>query len=293
LVEAKTIAFIAPAENQHFPGLEGGDPVIVANPLSTELSELRRSLLPGLLGALRFNLNRESAAFHAFEIGKVFVSREGAVSEAERIAGISYGDYAMRSIGRPAVKADFFSVKGILETCFRTFGIHGLSFEAAGEGSHPYLHPGRSANIVRDGKLLGIVGELHPADRLKLELSSACVLFELDLRDLIAYGSNTRQIAEPPPRFPAVRRDLALILDRDFPAEHVLRTISGLNLPLLETVELFDVYEGEPIPPGKKSVAIACRYRARDRTLTDEGVNRAHAALIEEAKSRLGAELRD
>jgi phenylalanyl-tRNA synthetase beta chain len=95
-----------------------------------------------------------------------------------------------------------------------------------------------------------------------------------------------------PPRVPAVRRDLALVLERDFPAERVRKTISEIDSPLLESVELFDVYEGNPIAPGKKSVALACRYRAKDRTLTDEEVNRAHAALIEKAKALLGAELR-
>jgi len=97
---------------------------------------------------------------------------------------------------------------------------------------------------------------------------------------------------QPPPRFPAVRRDLALLLDLDLPADRVVRTIEALDVALLESVELFDVYRGESIPVGKKSIALACRYRAKDRTLTDEEVNRAHSLVIEQARSRLGAELR-
>ncbi|MBI3759769.1 MAG: phenylalanine--tRNA ligase subunit beta, partial [Deltaproteobacteria bacterium] len=292
LVEAKTIGFIAPAENERFPGLDSNEPIRVTNPLSAELSEMRRSLLPGLLAALRFNLNRETTAFHAFEIGKVFGMRDGIAGEGERIAAVSYGDYAMGAVGQPAIKASFWTVKGIVETYFRSFGIPlSVEFEPAGPAA-PYLHPGRSAIIKLDEKIVGTLGELHPVEALRLELTDPCVLFELDSYPLLAYGSLARQAITAPPRFPAVRRDLALVLERDFPADRVRRAVSEIDSPLLESVELFDVYEGAPIEPGKKSVALACRYRGKDRTLTDEEVNRAHAALIEQAKALLGAQLR-
>jgi phenylalanyl-tRNA synthetase beta chain len=292
LVEAKTIAFIAPADNERFPGIDGNEAVRVTNPLSAELSEMRRSLLPGLLAALRFNLNREASAFHAFEINKVFALRDGIPGEAERLAAVSYGDYAMGAIGHPAIKAGFWTAKGIVESCFRAFGTPATAqFEPAGTNV-PYLHPGRSAIVKFDGAIVGVLGELHPAEALRLELNDPCVLFELDSQLLLAYESLSRQAITTPPRFPAVRRDLALVLERDFPAERVRKTISEIDSPILESVELFDVYEGNPIASGKKSVALACRYRGKDRTLTDEEVNRAHAALIEKAKALLGAELR-
>lgn len=292
LVEAKTIAFIAPAENARYGGLDDLEPVRVTNPLSAELSEMRRSLLPGLLAALRFNLNREAAAFHAFELGKVFSMRDGAPGEAERIAGVSYGDYAMGAVGQPAIKAGFWTIKGVVEAYFRAFGIpQTAEFEPAGAAA-PYLHPGRSATLKLDGKFLGILGEIHPAEALRLELNDPCVLFELDSQHLLTYVSLSRQAITAPPRFPAIRRDLALVVERDFPADRIRRKVSESDSPLLEGVDLFDVYEGAPVAPGKKSVALACRYRAKDRTLTDEEVNRAHAALIEQAKALLGAELR-
>jgi phenylalanyl-tRNA synthetase beta chain len=292
LVEAKTIAFIAPAENARYGGLDAREPVRVTNPLSAELSEMRRSLLPGLLAALRFNLNREAGAFHAFELGKVFAMREGLPGEAERIAGVSYGDYAMGAVGQPAIKAGFWTIKGIVEAYFRAFGIpQTAEFEPAGPVAS-YLHPGRSATVKLDGKIVGVLGEIHPAEALRLELNDPCVLFELDSQHLLTYVSLSRHAIAAPPRFPAIRRDLALVIERDFPADRVRSRISAIALPLLESVELFDVYEGAPIASGKKSVALACRYRAKDRTLTDEEVNRAHAALIEQAKALLGAELR-
>jgi phenylalanyl-tRNA synthetase beta chain len=296
LAEIKTIAFIAPVENERFAGLDGEEPVRVANPLSAELSELRRSLLPGLLIALRFNLNHEATSFHAFEVGKVFGAKAGinggGAEEHERLAGLSYGNYAMRAVGRPAVKADFWTGKGIVEAYLQAIGADdGVTFEAA-VGFAPLFHPGRAALIKYRGKVVGVIGELHPAESLRLELSNPSVLFEVDLRQFIACGSISRQVIKAPPKYPAIRRDLALVLDQDIPANTVVQTLTSIESPLLESVELFDVYEGSQVPQGKKSVALACRYRGNDRTLTDEEVNRAHMALVERANALLGAVLR-
>jgi len=296
LTEIKTIAFIAPADNARFPGLidrfgsDGGAPVKVTNPLSAELSELRLSLMPGLLAALRFNLNRQAGAFHGFEIAKVFAASGEAPAEALRLAAISHGDFALAELGAKRVKAGFLTLKGTLETLFQSTGIsERVEFERA--PVTPFLHPGRAARVKLDGRILGCLGELHPREAMRLELTQPCALCELDIAQLIAYVL-PRQSIEPPPRFPAVRRDLALVLDREFPVGSVVRTVAQVESPLLEGVELFDVYEGEPIASGKKSVALALNYRAKDRTLTDEEVNQAHAALIAEVTARLGAELR-
>ena len=143
-----------------------------------------------------------------------------------------------------------------------------------------------------DGNAVGLIGELHPAEAMRLELNDACALYELDLTKFIAYGLSPRKTIDAPPRFPAIRRDLALVLDRNFPADVVIRTIRECGSSLLESVEIFDVYEGNAVAAGMKSVALACRYRAKDRTLTDEEVNRVHALLVEQARRRLGAELR-
>jgi phenylalanyl-tRNA synthetase beta chain len=295
LTELRTIAFVAPADNQRYPGM-GGEAVRVTNPLSAELSELRLSLAPGLLGALRFNLNREAGAFHAFEIGKVFSMRDGAPVEHERLAAISYGDYALGAIGQPAVAASFWTLKGVLEQWLIALGVAArvefAGFDAAGETEYRFLHPGRAARLLFDGEPIGYLGELHPAEAIRVEVSSPCVLSELDLVHLIAYGFLPRQEVIAPPRYPAVRRDLALVVDRDVSAARVIAAIRESAQPLLESVEVFDVYEGGTIAPGKKSMALACRYRGKDRTLTDEEVNRTHGELIERVRRGLGAELR-
>lgn len=304
LTEAGTIAFIAPADNQRFPGVRATAPAVkVTNPLSAELSELRRSLVPGLVTALRFNLNREASAFHAFEIAKTFSMHGDVASEHLHLGAISYGNFVLAAIGEPGVKAGFFSMKGILETYFDAIGFGAIGPEAIGvttrvsfrpiePGQAPFLHPGRAAVVLLDDLAVGLLGELHPAEAMRLDLTGACVVCELDLGNFIAYGFTPPKTIQPPPRFPAIRRDLALVLDRNFPASMVVKTVRECGSSLLESVEVFDAYEGTAVAEGLKSVALACRYRAKDRTLTDEEVNRVHAVLVEQARMRLGAELR-
>ncbi len=294
LTEATTIAFIAPADNARFSGIRAATrPVKVTNPLSAELSELRVSLMPGLITSLRFNLNREARAFHAFEIGKIFRMDGDLASEHLHLSAVSYGPYAVSAIGEHSVTAGFFSIKGILETYFDAIGIASrVAFKTIEPADALFLHPGRGAVVSLDDAPIGLIGELHPAEAMRLDLNDPCAIYELDLSSLISYGFSPRKTFQPPPKFPAIRRDLALVLDRNFPADMVLKTVRECGASLLESVEVFDVYEGTAVAAGKKSVALACRYRAKDRTLTDEEVNRIHAVLVEQARMRLGAELR-
>jgi phenylalanyl-tRNA synthetase beta chain len=292
LTEIRTIAFGGPEDNRRFPALSGGSPVVVTNPLSTELGELRTSLLPGLLAALRFNLNRQAATMHAFEIAKTFDQRGGGSAESQRLAGLGYGDFVLPGVGSAPLAAGFFTTKGILETCFRALGIPDeVAFAAIDPARAPYLHPGKAASITLKGDAIGVVGELHPQEAMRLELNRGCAVFELDFDLLAAYERPSRPI-EPPPRFPAVRRDLALVLDRGVPAAAVIDTIAQANQPMLESVEIFDVYTGEGIATDKKSVALSLRYRNKGRTLTDEEVNQAHEALVRTVLPRLNAQMR-
>jgi len=291
--EMDTLAFATPSDNEKFQGIGHGEPIRVQNPLSEELRQMRRSLLPALLEALRFNLNRQAPNFHAFEITKVFSLENGASTERYALGALSYGDYALGEIGKPATKASFFTMKGMLEVLLSASGLGAqVSFVPPSDGELRFLHPGRSAKIVLDDSALGYLGELHPREAMERDLTEACVLAELDLEKLKAYGFTPHSTIEPPPRFPAVRRDLALVIDREFPAAEVVKAIGEIGNDLLEGVAVFDVYEGQSVAQGKKSIALALTYRGKDRTLTDEEVNRVHTALVEAACMRLGAELR-
>lgn len=294
LNEIRTLAFTGSADNVRYAGLTPeARPVMVQNPLSAELGELRLSLMTGLTGALRFNLNRQASAVHAFEIGKIFALREGSAAETLVLAGLSYGPYLIPALGQGGVGSGFFAMKGILESWFAAMDLREqISFDAAALSEVPFLHPARAATITFEGSRVGYLGELHPGEALRLELDGPCAVFELDLTKFISYGFTPRKTIEVPARFPAVRRDVALVLERELPAARVIETVKEVAPPLLESVEIFDVYEGQGIEAGKKSLALACRYRAKDRTLTDEEVNRVHSAVVERARTRLGAGLR-
>ena len=291
--EMDTLAFATPSDNEKFAGITEGEPIRVQNPLSEELRQMRRSLVPALLEALRFNRNRQAPNFHAFEIAKVYSLESGAPVERFALGALSYGDYALGEVGQPALKASYFTMKGVLEVLLGALGLGaGVSYHPPGAGELRFLHPGRSAKVMLDDAMLGYLGELHPREAMERDLTEPCVVCELDLEKLKAYGFTPRSSIEPPPRFPAVRRDLALVIDREFPAAELVKTVGELGTELLEDVTVFDVYEGQSVARGKKSVALALTYRAKDRTLTDEEVNRIHAALVEAARGRLGAELR-
>jgi len=291
--ELDTLAFATPADNDKFAGIATGEPIRVHNPISEELRQMRRSLVPALLEALRFNRNRQAPDFHAFEIAKVYSLEGNAPVERFALAALSYGDYALAEIGKPAVKASFFTMKGVLEVFLGALGLGDrVSYHPPRDGELRFLHPGRCAKVMLGDDAVGYLGELHPREAMERDLSEPCVVCELDLEKLKVYGFTPRGTIEPPPRFPAVRRDLALVIDREFPAAAVVKTVRELGSDLLEDVTVFDVYEGQSVASGKKSVALALTYRAKDRTLTDEEVNRVHAALVEAARTRLGAELR-
>src|SRR5208282_4849378 len=243
LSEARTLAFTAPADNARFPGVAlSAPPVKVQNPLSAELSELRLSLMPGLVASLQFNLNRQAAAFHAFEIGKVFLMGAGGATERLVLAALTHGAYLIPAIGEAGIAAGFFSMKGILESWFDAMDLRDrISFNAIESSRTPFLHPARAAEIVFDGTQAGYIGELHPQEAMRLELGAPCAVCELDLAKLISYGFSPRKTIETPPRFPAIRRDVALVVDRDLPAAMVVRSVKEVASAMLESVEVFDV----------------------------------------------------
>ncbi|HXW85622.1 MAG TPA: phenylalanine--tRNA ligase subunit beta [Candidatus Binataceae bacterium] len=292
--ETISVAFISPADNARYKGVRAGSQALtVDNPLSAELSEMRASLLPALTGALRFNLNRQATALHVFEIGKTFNLVDGIAKEFRRLGLLSYGAYVVATIGEQPTAANFATLKGVLESYFAALGVGArAAYRPLEPQRAPYLHPGRSADVLLDGEPIGLIGELHPGEAMRIELGGVAAVCELDLEKLIAYGFSPRKSYEPPPRFPSVRRDVALVIERSLPAAMVMGTIREMAPELLENVEVFDVFAGNAIAPGKKSMALALTYRAKDRTLTDEEVNRVHAALVERARTRLGAELR-
>ena len=310
--EAITFAFIAPAAIERL-GLPEDDvrrrPIALRNPLSVEMSVMRTTLVPGLLGAVEHNLRQGVRRLRLFEVGKVFLPREGEKLPLEemQMAAVLVGARHPRSWQRREEPTDFYDASGVVERLRQAWRAPSLAVVPTG-GSRPpapaYLHPGLSAWIeVGSGRqeanghgsgatIVGSVGALHPdlADRLDLGGLPA-FLIEVSL-DALAPYAGVRPTYRPTPRFPAVQRDLALIVDAGRPAAEVVALARAERQPLLRDVAVFDVYEGPPVPPGQRSLGLTMTYQADDRTLTDEEVNRVHTRLTQRLVSALGAEIR-
>jgi len=268
--------------------------ISLMNPLSVEQSVMRTSLYPGLLQNLSRNLRHQVQAVRLYELGNVYSpdpngGRGGrsVAAEAMKLSGLVHGKREGRTWAAPDVPADFFDAKGAVEAVLAALGI---SAELAPVERSPF-HPRATAEVRSRGQRLGVVGELHPRAAKQLDVPQATYLFQLDVRALYAAAElvpSYRQI----PRFPAVLRDLAVVVPAELRDADVRKVIREVGAPLVEEARAFDVYTGKPIPEGKKNLAYAITYRAPDRTLTDDEVNQAHARIVAEVNKRLGGELR-
>ena len=265
--------------------------VRIANPISAERTVMRRSLLASVLDVAAANLRfRDRLAL--FEIGKVFLPVEGEPlpEEPRRLVILLTGPREpLHWAGSDQEPMDFFDLKGIVETLVE--GLH-LPDVAYGPTEHPSFHPGRVARLTVDGEPVGVFGELHPLVAENFDLPPQPVLAaDLDLEALLAKVPETYRVA-PLSRYPTVRRDIAVIVDEGVPAAEVQRVIEQAGGKLLRRVQLFDVYRGEQIGEGKKSLAYALTFQADDRTLTDDDANRLRDKIVRRLEATLGATLR-
>ncbi|EXX87928.1 phenylalanyl-tRNA synthase subunit beta [Paenibacillus darwinianus] len=275
---------------------EGANPIRLAMPMSEDRSVLRTGLVPSLLEIAAYNRNRKTDDLALFEIGSVFLTDETELSrlpqEKHRLAGLLAGSRASAQWNRKAEPVDFYDAKGVLEAVFELLGMTGLvRYEAA---SIDQLHPGRTAALVLETaggrKQIGYVGQVHPALQLQEDLVDTYV-FELELEPLYEHADSAiRQ--KPLPRYPAIERDIAVVLDRRVEAGRLTGEIRSAAGELLESVQVFDVYTGGKLGEDKKSVAVSLVYRHPERTLTDEEVTERHTAVVERLGQSFGAELR-
>lgn len=289
--EALHLAFADPREDAEILR-EAIDFVRLQNPLAEHQSALRTSLLPSLLRTVAFNANRGAEAVRLWERGKVFLPRAARatpVLEEERLGGVLFGAAQAPAWTAPERPVDFYDLKGALETLLDGLGIQGAVWAPV---EAPHLHPRSACALQAGGATLGHLGELHPLSAEALELPRGVFVFELSLPALEA-AARLEPRYRGVPRFPAVLRDLAVVVSREVSAaevEAVLRGPQGGGL--VEGVRLFDVYEGEQVGEGKKSLAFAIRYRDPSKTLSDREVNPVHDALVAALRRELGAELR-
>lgn len=258
-------------------------------PMSEERSTLRQSLLPHLVEAASYNIARKAKSVALYEIGSVFLGKteEELPYEEEHVAFILTGKWVDHAWKGEKVDVDFFVAKGIVEALVEKLGLTDrISYEKTTVDG---LHPGQTANILLDGEKVGIIGGLHPAERKKVDLGETFVA-EINLQTLLT-ASTESLVYTAVPRFPAITRDIALELNREKPAGEIEAVIRKVGTFLLKEVTVFDLYEGEKMAPGKKSVAFTLTYFDPERTLTDEEVTNAHEKVLK-ALAETGAEIR-
>ena len=281
--EAVTYSFVdAALQARIAPTL---DSVALTNPIASDMGVMRTSLWPGLIGAALYNVNRQQSRVRLFETGLVFIVDGHRIHQPKMIGAIAAGPVVPEQWGHPPRFVDFYDVKGDVEDLL-----------ALSEGvaefipdTHPALHPGQCASIECRGERIGTIGALHPALASELKLPGA-VLFELRLESI---GTGTLPKFKTLSRFPAVRRDLSLMMPEAVSAAAVRECVEQAGVNELENLELFDVYLGEGIDSGMKSISLALTFQSRSRTLDDTEVNTALCVILDSLSKGLGVALRE
>ena len=283
--EAITYSFIDPKQFELFsPGVE---PLLLANPISNDMAAMRASLWPGLVKSLQHNLNRQQDRVRLFESGLRFVGQLEGLKQEPMLAGVVCGSRLPEGWAQGRDVVDFFDVKADVEAVLGFAGaLDSFTFVP---GKHPALHPGQTARIERDGREVGYVGAIHPELSKNLGLDRPVFVFELVLAE-VALGKMPE--FQELSRFPEVRRDLALLADRDVAASAVLEVIRENAGEWLTDLRLFDVYQGKGIDPHRKSLAVGLTWQHPSRTLNDDEVNTTTQNILTSLEQRLNATLR-
>jgi phenylalanyl-tRNA synthetase beta chain len=283
--EAITYSFIDPALAHAFDPVV--DSVPLANPISSEMSVLRRSIWPGLAAAALHNRNRQVDDVRLFELGMVFRQNSSGLQQPRQIAGLRTGPAVRVHWSDRARDTDFYDIKQDVEALMQTLRQDGISFTPT---THPALHPGQTAAIVRKGVTVGHIGALHPAIGARMGFDKPLFLFEIYCQNLDFAGAAQ---FHPISKFPAVRRDIAVVVDETVSAARCLEVARDAAGALLRDLQLFDVYRGQGIDSGKKSLALGLIFQTLSSTLTDDEVEQAVRRVLAQLRECVGGTLRD
>ena len=263
------------------------DVMNLQNPLSLEMSVMRNSLWPGLLSNLVYNIKRQQKDVRLFEIGKVFSSVKKSPHEITVISGLAYGNRNTEQWGKANSPIDFFDVKGDLEALLESFNLKSkVSFK---QTTHKILCPGRTASINLKNKVIGYIGELNPEVTNDLKLDSNPVVFELDhdgLKPSISLNYS------PSKYFPYSRRDLSLLMDESIEINEVIELIESIKIKDLEEIIIFDVFKGDKIAIGRKSVSIGLIFQSKSRTLNDDEIDKSMLMINQHILKKLNITVR-
>lgn len=282
LYEIITYSFIDPKENAmvRIPEDDSRSNFVrITNPLGAENSVMRTDMTSSLLKTLRTNYTRRNAQAALFELGTIFTPIEGEQlpRETQQIAVGMYGEY------------DFYSIKGVIEALFEKVGIYDCIYVACND--NPTYHGGRCAEILSGDKKLGIIGQIHPSVSAEFKIDTDVYAAIIDFEVLSELADMQRHYV-PLPKFPAVTRDIAVTLDKDVEVGEIVKIIKANRKGIIESYNLFDIYEGIQVGKGKKSVAYSLTFRSADKTLTDDDVNPIVNTILKQLEEKLGAQLR-
>ena len=280
-------------ELMHYSLVKQGEEnqIAIANPLFTEYSALRTELLTGLIDAFQYNLEQGNGVLNGFEIGRIFWREEEKYQEAEAIAGIISNSSKSWTRGGKEQPLSWFEAKGILEQVFERLYLR-VEYKASSQNS--MLHPGRTASLWVEGKSIGIFGQLHPQLRQEQELPDEVYVFQLYLGVLVSVitqGNILIRKFSSYSTFPPADRDIAFFIPVAVSVDEIKQVISKAAGKLLESIELFDEYQGENVPDGQRSLAFRLIYRVGDRTLSDADIDplqqKVRDALVDKLKVNL------
>ena len=284
--EVITYSFIDAGVDKLFSGIDSE--LVLSNPISSEMSVMRASLWPGMVAAAAANAARQQDRIRMFEIGKSFHGSESNRREVLRIAGLATGPAHPEQWGSEDQGVDFFDIKSDVAALL---GLSGIATQISYEiGEHVALQPGQAGQIVRDGSIIGFLGKLHPRLAKTFDLRRAVYIFELDAVTALASAAPE---AIPISKYPAIRRDIAVVVDDKISVDELVRVISSAVPDLIQEVRIFDVYKGPGIEVGLKSVAFGLILQETSRTLTDDDADSAMAEAVRKLQENFAAELRD
>ena len=265
--------------------------VQILNPLTAEQGSMRTTLVPSLLETASRNLAYRSEDLALFELRPVFQPVDGAELPCEslRLTALLCGRREPQGWAQSSARGDFYDMKGVVEQLLKDLRVPDVRWDA--QHDELFYHPGKSCALYQGERLLGTLGEIHPIVLHNFDIGQPAILCDLDLEALFALSGSAVKF-QPLSRFPDVQRDSAFLVDAEVTAQQVFDVLGQVKLKDLERIELFDVYCGEGVPAGKKSLAIRACYRALDRTLTDELIQNLHGKLVKAMEKQLGAELR-
>ncbi|MBU2427605.1 MAG: phenylalanine--tRNA ligase subunit beta [Gammaproteobacteria bacterium] len=287
--EAITYSFVDPKVQQVlFPAVEA---LVLPNPISADMSAMRLNLWPGLMQAVQHNQNRQQTRIRLFEYGLKFIpdaAAEGGVRQVPVLGGVILGSFGNEHWTIAERNVDFYDVKGDVEALLaQTSATNEFGFA---KGEHSALHPGQTAAITRNGEAVGFVGALHPEAERKLGIKGKAYLFEIELA---AFGTKHIVLAQEVSKYPANRRDLAIVVKSDVRFSDILATIRKVGGNQLVDLKLFDVYTGQGIADGMKSLAIALTLQDKARTLEDKDIQQVISSVVQTLGEEFNATLRD